>query len=193
MRVDPSTVVLLGNAEVLTAVPGFVETEPVALANATSEIQRRLRLRVPDDVTVLEGDTVDVTATITAIEGGATIRQAPVIQGLGAGLEAHVALDTLDVILSGPLPMLESLGADDVFVILDLTGLLPGNHTVTPRVVAPTEIRTQGVIPERVEVVITPQGAPDEELDLRPSATPRATPPAIKPAPTVTPPDEEMP
>lgn len=87
---------------------------------------------MPEDVTALEGDTVDVTATITPIEGGATIRQAPVIQGLDAGLEANVAIDTLDVILSGPLPLLESLGADDVFVILDLTGLLPGNHTVTP-------------------------------------------------------------
>lgn len=201
VRVNPSTVVLLGNAEVLAGVPGFVETEPVALADATSEIQRRLRLRVPEDVTVLEGDTVDVTATITPIEGGATIRQAPVIQGLDAGLEANVAIDTLDVILSGPLPLLESLGADDVFVILDLTGLLPGNHTVTPRVVAPTEIRTQGVIPERVEVVITVKSVPGEEPDLRPPVTPQATPtetstaaPAeTEPAATAQPPDGQLP
>lgn len=201
VRVNPSTVVLLGNAEVLAGVPGFVETEPVALADATSEIQRRLRLRVPEDVTVLEGDTVDVTATITPIEGGATIRQAPVIQGLDAGLEANVAIDTLDVILSGPLPLLESLGADDVFVILDLTGLLPGNHTVTPRVVAPTEIRTQGVIPERVEVVITVKSAPGEEPDLRPPVTPQATPtdastaaPAeTEPAATAQPSDGQLP
>jgi len=161
VRVNPSTVVLLGNADVLAAVPGFVETEPVALAGATSEIQRRLQLRVPDGVTVLEGRIVDVTASITPIQGGATIRQEPVIQGLDAGLEDAVAIDTLDVILSGPLPLLESLGADDVFVILDLTGLLPGNHTVTPRVVAPTEIQAEGVIPERVEVVISIRSTPE--------------------------------
>ncbi len=178
VRVNPSTVVLLGSADVLAAVPGFVETEPVALAGATNEIQRRLQLRVPEGVTVLEGRTVDVTASITPIQGGATIRQAPVIQGLDAGLEANVALDTLDVILSGPLPLLESLGADDVFVILDLTGLLPGNHTVTPRVVAPTEIRAEGVIPERVEVVITVRSTPDADAGLRPPATPTVTPAA---------------
>ena len=176
VRVNPSTVVLLGNAEVLSAVPGFVETEPVALAGATSEIQRRLQLRVPADVSVLEGETVDVTATITPIEGGTTVRQAPVIQGLGAGLEANVALDTLDVILSGPLPLLESLGADDVFVMLDLTGLLPGNHTVAPRVVAPTEIRAEGVIPEQVEVVITVKSTPSAETDLRPPLAPPIAP-----------------
>jgi hypothetical protein len=71
-------------------------------------------------------------------------------------LEAQVALDTVDVILSGPLPLLESLGPDDIFVILDLTGLLPGNHIIEPRVVVPTGIEAEGVIPETVEVIITP-------------------------------------
>ena len=154
VRVNPSTVVLLGSTEVLADVPGFVETEPIELADATSEIQRRLQLLVPEGVTVLEGNTVDVTASITPIEGGTTVRQQPVIQGLGAGLEASVALDTVDVILSGPLPLLESLGPDDIFVIVDLGGLLPGTHTVTPRVVVPTGIRAEGVIPETVEVEI---------------------------------------
>ena len=161
VRVNPSTVVLLGNADVLSDVPGFVETEPIQLTDATSEIQQRLSLIVPDDVTVLEGDAVDVTASIAAIEGGTTVRQEPVIQGLAPGLEAGVALDTVEVILSGPLPLLESLGADDVFVILDLTGLLPGVHTVAPRVVAPDQIRSEGVIPQQVEVVITDRSAVD--------------------------------
>ncbi len=159
VRLNPSTVVLLGSTDVLASVPGFVETEPVSLEGATGEIQRRLSLLVPDGVTVLEGNAVDVTATITPIEGGTTVRQEPVIQGLGAGLEAHVALETVDVILSGPLPLLESLGSDDVFVILDLTGLLAGNHVVIPRVVVPNGIRAQGVLPQSVEVVISPISA----------------------------------
>lgn len=156
VRVNPSTVVLLGSTGVLEDVPGFVETEPVTLEGATGEIQRRLNLLVPEGVTVLEGNAVDVTATITAIEGGTTVRQEPVVQGLGVGLKSNVSLETVDVILSGPLPLLESLGPDDVFVILDLTGLLPGNHIVTPRVVVPNGIRAQGVLPQSVEVVIAP-------------------------------------
>ena len=182
VRVNPSTVVLLGNADVLSAVPGFVETETIALSSATSEIQRRLSLIVPEDVTVLEGDAVDVTASITPIEGGTTVRQEPVIQGTGPGLEASVALDTVEVILSGPLPLLESLGADDVFVILDLTGLLPGVHTVAPRVIAPDQIRSEGVIPQQVEVVITDKSA----LDTAPvTAVPEQT--ATPASPLVTP------
>jgi YbbR domain-containing protein len=160
VRVNPSTVVLLGNADVLSQVPGFVETEPVSLADATGEIQVRVQVMLPQGVTVLEGTAVDVTASITPIEGGTTVQQRPVIQGLGPGLEATVALETVDVILSGPLPFLEALGPDDVFVIVDLTGLLAGNHVVTPRVVVPTGIQAAGVIPETVEVVITAVTAP---------------------------------
>ncbi len=198
VRVNPSTVVLLGATDVLSQVPGFVETEEVSLTDATGEIQRRLQLIVPDNVTVLEGTSVDVTATITPIEGGTTVRQQPVIQGLGAGLVATVSLDTVDVILSGPLPLLESLGSDDVFVILDLTGLLAGNHIVTPRVVVPTGISAGGVLPESVEVVITisavatpgapitatvpiTQGGAGTVLPtpISPLATPAATPTAL--------------
>ncbi|MCC6456759.1 MAG: hypothetical protein IT328_17525 [Caldilineaceae bacterium] len=160
VRVNPSTVVLLGNADVLAQVPGFVATEPFLLADATGEIQRRVQVIVPEGVTVLEGTAVDVTASITPIEGGTTIQQRPVIQGLGPGLDATVALDTFDVILSGPLPFLEALGPDDVFVIVDLTGLLVGNHVVTPRVVVPTGIRAVGVLPATIEVVITATSPP---------------------------------
>jgi YbbR domain-containing protein len=163
VRVNPSTVVLLGNADVLTQVPGFVETEPVSLEDATGEIQKRVQVIVPQGVTVLEGSAVDVTVNITPIEGGTTVKQSPVIQGLGPGLDAAVALDTVDVILSGPLPSLEALGPDDVFVLLDLTGLLAGNHVVTPRVVVPTGIQAVGVIPETIEVVITTIVTPTEE------------------------------
>ncbi len=172
VRVNPSTVVLLGNSDVLAQVPGFIETQPVTLTNATSDLQQRLQLIVPEDVTVLEGNTVDVTATIAPIEGGTTVRQRPIIQGLGAGLEATVTLETVDVILSGPLPLLESLGPDDIFVILDLSGLLPGNHIVVPRVVVPNGIHAEGVLPESIEVVII--------------ALPTATPTSTSVAPTAT-------
>jgi YbbR domain-containing protein len=199
VRVNPSTVVLLGSAELLAQVPGFVETEAVTLADATGELQLRVQLGVPEGVTVLEGTAVDVTVSITAIEGGTTVQQEPVIQGLGTGLTATVALEQVDVILAGPLPSLEALGTDDVFVIVDLTGLLPGNHIVTPRVVVPTGIRAAGMIPETIEVVISDLPAaeipaPSEVLtdtQVSPLPTPTLIPlptpaPTVEPTPTPT-------
>lgn len=154
VRVEPSTVVLIGNNETLAAVPGFVETDEVSLAGAVSDIEKRVELVLPDGVAAVEGNTVVINAGIAAIEGGNTIRAEPVVQGLGPGLTATVPIDEVEVILTGPLPMLESLASDDVFVILDLSGLVSGAHTIRPNVVLPSGIRVESVLPETVEVVI---------------------------------------
>jgi YbbR domain-containing protein len=156
VKVDPSTVVLQGDTAVLAEVPGYVETEPLTLDAATADVRLRLRLLLPDGVSSFDGDTVVATAGITPIEGGVTISQPLVQQGLGPGLRAESALPSVDVILSGPLPLLDSLNQDDVFAILDLSGLITGTHTLQPKVVLPDGINLQSVIPEMVEVVITP-------------------------------------
>lgn len=200
VRVNPSTVVLSGAVDVLAQVPGFVETEPIDLTGAVSEIQERIQLMIPEEVSLFDTNVVDVTISIAAIEGGTTVRQEPVFQGLEPGLEASVALETVDVILSGPLPLLESLGSDDTFVILDLSGLLPGNHVIVPRVVAPTGIRPEGVLPQSVEVQIRPVAAAEDEngesddgepvspLDSEPNLPPVPTPvPTSPPATAPTP------
>lgn len=156
VKVEPSTVVLQGDSEVLANVPGYVETDPLALDDAAGDVRLRLNLLLPEGVTSNEGDTVVATAGVTAIEGGVTVSQPLVQQGLGPSLSAQSALESVDVILSGPLPLLDSLSQDDVFAILDLTGLISGTHTINPKVVLPDGINLQGVIPELVEVVITP-------------------------------------
>ena len=154
VRVNPSTVVLIGDNEALAQVPGFVETTEISLERATASIEERLDLVLPENVSAVDGNSVIITATITPLNGGRTLKQEPVVQGLDAGLTADVALETVEVILSGPLPLLESMEPDDMFVILDLAGLLPGVHAVDPRVILPTGIREEGLLPETVEVVI---------------------------------------
>jgi len=181
VRTEPSTVVLQGVAELLATVPGYIETEPLSIDGATSEVRTRLNLVVPDGVTVFDGNTVQAVVSITPIEGGTTLSVQPVVQGLAADLEANVSPDIVDVILSGPLPLLESLSTDDMFVILDLNGLLPGTHVVTPRVVLPEGIRQEGILPETVEVIITSTLPPPSPASAEPPAnvTAPATPTAV--------------
>lgn len=176
VKVDPSTVVLQGDSNALSEVPGYVETEPLALDGATGDVRLQLQLLLPEGVTAYDGDSVEATAGITAIEGGITISQSLVQQGLGPGWQAQSSLDSVDVILSGPLPLLDSLDPDDVFVILDLSGLIAGTHAVSPKVVLPDGINLQGVIPELVEVVITPD-------NVAPSVSPPPVSPLATPEP----------
>ena len=183
VKVEPSTVVLLGESSTLGEVPGYVETERLALDGATSDVRRRLKLILPEGVTSFDGDTVVATAGIAPMEGGVTLSQPLVQQGLGAGLAADSALQDVDVILSGPLPLLESLSQDDLFVILDLSGLIAGTHTVTPKVVLPDGITLEGVIPETVEVVIKARdGSEQPGLPALPAANTSVLTPTVRPA-----------
>ncbi len=193
VKVTPSTVVLEGDSAVLADVPGFVETAELSLADATESIERRIELLLPEGVTTQEGSTISIEAAITPIQSGTTLKQKPVIQNLGPGSEARVALDTVEVILSGPQPLLESMEPDDMFVILDLSDLLPGSHAVTPRVILPPGIEEEGLLPETVEVVIvsieteTPTPSIRVTTTITSTITPAATlatTPTITSAPT---------
>jgi YbbR domain-containing protein len=177
VRAEPSTVVLQGDSAVLESVPGYIETAPLSIDNATSELRQRLDLVVPQGASVFDGDTVQTYVSITPIEGGTTMTVRPIVQGLGPGLNYSVSLETVDVILSGPIPLLESLNSDDMLVILDLSGLLPGTHVIPPRVVLPEGIRREGALPEMVEVVITQAAieTPSSDGASSPLPTPTAT------------------
>ena len=182
VQVEPSSVVLFGSSEALEQVPGFVETREISLEGATEDISESAELILPAGVTASEGGIVVLSATITPIEGGRTVKQKPIIQGLGPDMDATSALDEVEVILSGPVPLLESMEPDDMFVILDLAGLLPGTHNVRPEVISPAGSQVESVLPETVEVVIVarpvtpaPADGADPGVGGGPGLTPTAT------------------
>lgn len=187
ISISPTTVVLVGDSDLLSNVPGFVETEPLDLSGATSEVQRRLNLVLPEGITIQGGSTsVLVTASISPIESGITVTREPTLQGLGAGLRADVPLDSVDVILSGPVPLLDALEVNDVRVVLDLTGLLPGNHTVRPDVIVTEGLQKEGILPQTVEVTITDADSPigAEENGSLDSSNPSETDPEAEATPS---------
>lgn len=152
---DPSNIVLYGDATALDQVPGYIETAPLSLDGAITDIRARLDLLLPDGVNASEGNSVTVNAEILPIEGGRTITLRPFVRGLTENLEADFSPETVDVIISGPQTSLSSLESDDILVTLDVNGLSPGSYSITPNVIGPSEIRAEGSLPETVEVVIT--------------------------------------
>ncbi len=80
----------------------------------------------------------------------------PEIRALGPGLTATVTIDTVRVIIYGPLPVLDSLEEDDVRVTLDLLGLDVGTHNIMPNVVVSASgLEVRSTQPAFVTVVIT--------------------------------------
>jgi YbbR domain-containing protein len=136
--------------------PGYVETTPVNISGASDDLAVPVTLALPDGISPVGEQNVLVQVNIAAIESGVTVQRRPEIQGLGPGLAAVVAPETVDVILSGPLPVLDSLKQDDVRVILDLSQLGPGTYQITPQVsLLPEKLRSESVLPGQIEVTIT--------------------------------------
>lgn len=171
---NPGTVTVVGRPSALRELTGFVETVPIDISNATENIVKRVPLNLPPGVSVVEqGETngagILVTVEVAALEGGQTVQREIAVRGVEPGRRWTVSPDRVDVILSGPVPILQALQPDDVAVVLDLFGLeLNTVHRLEPVVIVPEGLRVQSVLPERVEVVLS--------LEPTPTPTPTRTP-----------------
>jgi YbbR domain-containing protein len=150
---DPNLVLLL---------PGFVETLPLDLSNADSNIETRLALVLPEGVSVVGEQNVLVQAAVSPILSSVTIADKEVeLIGLNSRYSAQISPPTVDVILSGPLPLLDKLTPEDVRVLLDLTGLGIGTHQLEPKVeILISDIQVESINPLAIEVTIGPPLTP---------------------------------
>ena len=158
----PIVTVFAGNSELVNTLPGVVETQPLDLQNAQEDINTRLALNLPEGISIVGDQTVLIQAGVSPIESSITLAGERVdITGLSSGLTAQVSPTTVDVIVSGPLPLLDTLTRQDVRVTVDLTGLGVGTHQITPRVeVLISNVVVESILPNTIEVVISPIGVP---------------------------------
>ena len=154
ISVEPPEVTVFGSPEVIKALPGYIETEPIDVEGAQADVVVRPALNTPSNVAVVSDQQVEVRVFIEAIQSGLTMEIAPELQGLRPGLTATVSPETVEVILSGPLPLLETLEPSDVRVVLDLFNLSHGTHQLEPQVVVPEGLTAQSIIPATVQVEI---------------------------------------
>jgi len=141
-------------------VPGFIETEPLDLTDVQSEINKQIALIPPEGTSVLDGEVVSVRVSIAPLEDSRTIKAQLIVRNAGKGYEVTKALDVVDVIISGPLTLVDGVSRDDIFAMLNLSGLLPGTHTIVPEIALPEGVQAEGVLPETVEVVIVDKSTP---------------------------------
>lgn len=158
----PIVTVYSGNTSLIESLPGYVETMPLNLSGVSENIETRLDLVLPTDVTLVGEVNVLVQVTIAPIEGSLTVAYRPVeVTGLGTGLKAQVSPATVDVIISGPLPLLDALRASDVQVSIDLTGQGAGSYQLTPKVTVLLEgLTVESILPAAVQVTISATPTP---------------------------------
>ncbi|NPV55192.1 MAG: hypothetical protein HPY76_00765 [Anaerolineae bacterium] len=152
----PAVTVFSADPKLVDDLPGYVETSVLDLTGAKDDIDIGLPLALPEGVTLVGEQLVQVQVGIAAIEGSLTLPNLKVSAiGTGSGFNATLSPQTVDVIVSGPLPNLEALLKNDVQVVVDLTDLEPGSYQIEPTVeVGDPDLRVESIIPASIEVVI---------------------------------------
>lgn len=154
----PVVTVFSEDPELVSELPGVVETQPLEMQNAKQDIATRLPLDLPAGVTIVgaQSQTVQVQVAISPIQTSVTLLNQPItVVGLPEGLVAQISPDTVDVIISGPLPVLDVLTPQDITVIVDVTGLNAGVHQLVPKPQVLVEnVLVESILPGTMEVIL---------------------------------------
>ena len=159
----PVITVFAPDPELVNALPAVVDTQPLDIQDAKANISTRLALTLPENITIVGTKTVEVQVDITPIQTSLTLHLPINLIGLPDGFAAQISPEIVDVIISGPVPVLDALTAQDIKVTVDVTGLDLGTHQLEPKVEVFVENVLEGsILPSTVEVV----------LSVRPTPTP---------------------
>jgi len=158
----PVITVFASDPKLVNDIPGVVETQPLDLQDRREDISTRLSLALPEKITIVGAQTVQVQVSISPIQTSLTLLNQPInVTGLSEGLSAQVFPQTVDVIVSGPLPVLDALTSQDITVSVDANGLEIGVHQLTPAVKVLVEnVLVESILPGTVEVVIAVPATP---------------------------------
>ncbi len=171
IAISPPTVTLFSdNPKALEGVPGFVETLPVELTGLNEYKEVNTGLNLPKGISLVRDPRVLVQISVAPIEGSITLTVPVEVIGLAPELQALISPASVDIIVAGPLNILDTLKPEDFLVVLELTGLPEGVYQRTPEIDRlPGEVRIQTILPETVEVTI-------EAIATNPTPTLLATP-----------------
>lgn len=153
---DPQVVTVYGRSDILESAPGYLRTQIINLEGMTQSLTTTVGLQMPSGLYVISKPRPVVTASlrIEVIQSGLNLEVKPEIQGLSTGMTASVDIENVVLILSGPLAVMEKVKVDDVQVLLDITGLLPGEYSIIPDVTVPNEVTIESILPEAISVTI---------------------------------------
>jgi YbbR domain-containing protein len=158
----PVITIFADDPELVNTLPGVVETLPLDLQDRSEDISTRLSLDLPENVTLVGAQTVQVQVSISPIQTSVTLPNLPIdVVGEAQGLQADVFPEGVDVILSGPVPVLEAISAQDITVSVNVAGREIGVYQLIPEVEILVEnVSVESILPGTVEVVIALPGTP---------------------------------
>ncbi|MBT3321541.1 MAG: hypothetical protein HN392_04565 [Anaerolineae bacterium] len=153
----PLITVYSTDTQLVNDLPGVIETEALDINGANEDISARLNLILPENISVVGDQSVLVKVSIEAILGSLTISDKTLeIINLNPALFAQPSPSSIDIIISGPLPILDEFSVDDLRVVVDVEELEAGEYQLVPTVeILNTAIKVESILPESIEITIS--------------------------------------
>jgi YbbR domain-containing protein len=169
--VQPALVTITGEPDDLAVTEGVVETTPIDISTAIEDVIAQVQLELPEGITLQDGvQTVQVSIRIEARSGTVTLPIEVLAEGLTPGYFALFSPEIVQVIVTGPLPLLDVLEEGHVQVFVNLEDLGIGVHAVETEVIVFDErLEFQNPIPAIIQVTITDTPPPTPTATLSPS------------------------
>jgi YbbR domain-containing protein len=170
VSVSPAAVTIEGDADALGAVAA-IPTAAVDLSGATADVTRVVSLVLPAGITAVGPSTVSVTVHFTPVTASQTFTAGIVLSGARDDRIYSLSVDQVLVTLGGSPAALAGIDGQTFSVTVDVDGLAPGIHVLTPTVNLPASLNLIGLSPQVVSVTVSIAPATPP-----PSATPSVGP-----------------
>jgi YbbR domain-containing protein len=178
VEVQPALVTVEGEADALAGLLS-IDTRPIAISGATTDVETAVGLDLPEGVAALGVEQVRVAIAIRPRTGTRTFEAGVQVVNGGLDLFYRPAIDRVLVTVGGTLQALDAVEPTRIAARLDVAGLGPGTSPVPVTVRLPAGVTLVAASPEEVTVTVTPLATPTP-----PPATP---PPIASPTPTAAP------
>jgi YbbR domain-containing protein len=153
VETDPLIIGVEGEGDRLQQLTAL-ETEPVSVEGATSDVVRTVELALPTGITPIDGARVRVTVQIVPITEARSYNAGLRLDGARTGLQYAVSSDRVVVTLFGSVVDLDRLSSSPLVVGLNVGALEAGVHEVAVVPLLPAGVTLVSLAPETVIVTV---------------------------------------
>ena len=153
IMVEPTAVTVVGDPNELDNLT-FLSTKPLDVSGASGDLTATVEPDLPEGVSLARRQSFIVRVYIGAVESSEIVRVAPSVKGLAENRRATISPSFIEVVVSGPMPVLSTIKPQDIRVAVDVSTLVSGTHSINPTVTIPSGLRLDSLRPETVTIEI---------------------------------------
>ncbi len=169
--VRPLVATIAGDADVLTPLTR-IGTAAVSVAGATTDVAAAVNLVLPDGLSAVSSNRVQVTVHVRAVRGTRTFGIGVRLVGARADRTYSVSTPGVNAILGGTVAALDAVDGAALVATADVGSLAPGRHTVRLGFRVPAGASLVSLTPSSIVVTV---GAPTPVPTAAPTPSPSAS------------------